>query len=110
MAKKYLDKHDRLENIIYSLEGSLEDAIGYLQNIRSEQYGQNYYSFYLQVNEDYDYTDLSLYGIRKETDSERNKRLKKQKNARLNQQKQKEKIELQEREMYEKLKRKFDGN
>lgn len=92
--------------------GSVEDTIKALENFEAEHPG--FYNFKLEIEDGWgDYrVDYVLFGIRKETDQERDKRLAKAKRLRIAQKKRREKEakdkEIRERKQYEKLKAKFE--
>ena len=90
--------------------GSVKEIIEELEKLNKTYPG--YDDFFIEANYNPDaYVEYDLFGIRKETDEERDKRLLKSKKARASQKKRREKEakekETRELKTYEKLKAKF---
>ena len=113
MKKIYITgKYDEIS--LGSLEGSIESAIEYLQNIWVNlSNGTN--KINLSVETDYGYDGdndtqhFVVYTSRLETDEEYEKRMQLNKKAKLNKQQEKEVKEKAEYNRYLELKKKFDG-
>lgn len=113
--RKYLDLTHKLAEISeWEIEGSLDSAISTLQNLKEDFGSKGYDSLWLDKEVEYGYynemsTSYILYGTRKETDAEYDKRMEKNRKTR---QKRKEdaarKLEEEKKE-YERLKEKFEG-
>ena len=85
----------------YDLEGTLEDAVKYLQNqFQLNDKIEFYYSD--------EYSEYSVYRTRLETDKEYAARMKAEEQALAKQKKSKENKELRDRKEYERLKKKFE--
>lgn len=103
MAKKYLTKRDNLGTIsIWDLDGSIDDIVDMLNEYRDDWVAKGYTEVGLEPDShpDGDST-FWLYGLRPETDTERNKRLnavKKAREVKEAQKKSKEETEIKELE------------
>lgn len=111
MAKKYLEKHEKLTtiDIDYSL---VRDFIEELQSIIEDFEPKGYYKLYIESETKYGYydaisTDYIIYGIRKETDAERKKRLEANRKARETRRATAENKAEKDRKIFESLKEKY---
>ena len=66
-----------VKNVLYELEGDIDDAIKEL-NLLKEEYAEKYKSLFLEFYSG-NYTRLTLFGIRDETEKEKKERLKEEK-------------------------------
>lgn len=110
MAKIW--KKDRLNRYIDTdaFDGPVDEVIARLQEWREFHEKEGYRNITVSVEQNYDYTEVDLYGERLETDKEEVARLKRsdaaKKAAKVRKDKKKEK-ELKE---LERLKKKYDGS
>lgn len=92
--------------------GSVKELIKELEHLHKKHPGYDDFTFEEHIYYPDAPTAYNLYGIRKETDKERDKRLAKVKKARVSQRKRREKEakekEARERRTYKKLKAKFE--
>lgn len=109
-APERITRKDLLDSMSLSLfNGKIEDVITGLRVFQVAHTALGYFDIELSVDYDYEDTDVYAYGYRNETDLEYEERTKRDAE---NEAKRKEVLAKQdaaEREMYEKLKRKF-GN
>lgn len=91
-------------------EGRLEDVIERLKAFSSPTTYPQYHRFEISDISRWDETDLCLFGVRWETDKERDKRAAANIRVKENKARKKQEKEEDERRQYEKLKKKFKGN
>lgn len=87
----------QLGDYLYDLEGSLDDAIELLKNLKEKN--SQYDKIWFEVDCDWDSRQLNLYAEMDETDAQYEHRMNRQKT-----------MELHEKETYERLKAKFEGS
>lgn len=96
----------------FSVDGDLKKLIDTLVGFREKWEEKGWRNLYLEVNHDYEYgTEYTLKGECIETDNEFQQRIKKRNTNRaytkLRRKKQKAEREISDRQLYEKLKKKF---
>ena len=104
-------------NIKYDLDGPLDDAIEYLQDLKKTYELEGYTDLQIDNYQEYNYGTydevITFSGKREETTQEYNKRVAQEKRTREKKKKEREKAaakeEKKEKELYEKLKKKFEG-
>lgn len=107
MAQKQEKKIQIDSNILYSLQGDLNNCLKCLQDI--PKIHPDFHRFELDIGYDYDTSTIVLYGYRWETDNELASRLKKAKKERERKKAEKDAKVAKEREEYERLKKKFES-
>jgi malate/lactate dehydrogenase len=109
--KKYLTKRDRLTTIDVDYR-SVEEVAKELQTILEDFGAKGYYNITIDQEKEYGYYDdvdiiHVIYGTRRETDNERDKRLEANRKAREAKKAEKEKKVEEDRKLFESLKKTY---
>ncbi len=104
--KKYLDVRECTHISIYDIEGRIVDIINMLQKYVFD-HGENTVIHIIE-NSYTNLPEIEICWFRKETDKEREKRLKRQRKEREREKKRKEEEKKRLRKEYEKLKKMFE--
>lgn len=109
--KQYLEKREKLTTIDFEYQ-DLKSLVNELQSILEDFEAKGYYSICIESEREYGYYDevtttYVLYGTRRESDKEREKRLEANRKAREAKKIEKEKKIDQDRELFESLKEKY---
>jgi len=109
MAQKQEKKIKIDSDILYDLQGDLNKCLKYLKDI--PKIHPDFYRFELDIENNYNYdtSELVLYGYRWETDNELAYRLEKAKKKKERDTEKKAQKLDEEREEYERLKKKFES-
>jgi len=108
---KYKMKEEEVKEVgleLWDFEGKIEDVVARLHHAQTRAHEKGYHEVRIEIEHFYESTDVTLRGIRPETEKEREKRLAKTRKERERKRKDKEEQLEKERELYEKLKAKFE--
>lgn len=94
---------------VSSFDGKIDDVIQMLANDRDDALARGFFDITIDASQYYDDVDIYLNAKRLETDEEFERRKAMDKKMRAKAREQKKTAEAKERELYEKLKKKYEG-